>query len=870
VSTPLSAPAPLQPQARSAAPRHRALTLLIWLLLVLAAVWQITRTTFNADLSAFLPASPDAQQRVLIEQLQSGLPARTLLMGIDGGDAQGRANASRALGAALRNSGLFEQVQNGETQAWAEVGTWLFEHRYQLSPAVDVQRFKAAGLREGINETLALLGTPLGNAIKPLFDRDPTGETQRIAEALVPSGAPRTEGGVWASRQTGQGERALLVASTRAPGADLDAQAAAIARVKDEFKQLDQKELTLKLSGAPVFGVNSRAQIESEIKWLSIAGTALMSTLLLMAFASLPALGVAMLPVATGVLTGIVAVSLGFGSVHGITLGFGTTLIGEAVDYGIYYLIQARSSGWRAWLHSGWPTVRLGLLTSVCGFAALVFSGFPGLAQLGVFSLAGLAGAALATRLVLPVLMPNGAGGAGGAGGSGESFGTGQGTAATNAARVGLRPHLGRFAAWAVARLPRWRWPLLALGVVALVVLFSRGGLWQAQLSSLSPISKEALDLDASLRADLSAGDARALVVVQAADLQATLQSAEAVVARLETLAETGGVGGNAPNAAIGGVDSVTRWLPSLATQAARQASLPNENNLRNELTVALQGTPLTPQRLVPFINEVQKARSLAPITLESLKTSALAPVIDAMLLQRADKTWVALLPLQPAGEKVDTAAVKAALKDLPGTQTIEIGAELSRLYARYLGEAQALALLGALGVVVLIAISLRSLRRVLAVCQPLLLAVLLTMGALAALGTPLGILHLVGLLLVVAVGSNYALFFERDGQFQRRHPGLQRHLGFVAAGQFNDRAVVWFVGLFGHPGAVGHWPCGGAWGLFSPAAVGGLFTRPGSTRRLSWKGCVRKFYVGKQPVSLCRTPCHPSPSRPTSPTSCP
>ena len=83
-----------------------------------------------------------------------------------------------------------------------------------------------------------------------------------------------------------------------------------------------------------------------------------------------------------------------------MTLGFGTTLIGEAVDYAIYYLIQARGSGggepgWRRWLRESWPTVRLGLLTSVCGFLALVFSGFPGLAQLGVFSIAGLVAAAL-------------------------------------------------------------------------------------------------------------------------------------------------------------------------------------------------------------------------------------------------------------------------------------------------------------------------------------------------------------------------------------------------------------------------------------------------------------------------------------------
>jgi predicted exporter len=715
--------------------RRRVAVLLLWLLLMLGAVWQITRSHFTADLSAFLPANPDAQQRVLIEQLQSGVPARTLLLGIDGGTAASRAQASRTLAGALRGSGLFEQVQNGQTEAWADVGTWLFEHRYQLSPAVDAQRFSAAGLREGINDTLSLLGTPLGNAIKPLFERDPTGETQRIAEALIPTGAPRSEEGVWASRQ---GQRALLVAGTKAPGADLDAQAVAIQRVRDEFSKLGDPSLTLQMSGAPVFGVNSRAQIEAEIRWLAIAGTVLMSSLLWLSFASLPALLTAMLPVGTGVLVGIAAVALIFGSVHGITLGFGTTLIGEAVDYAIYYLIQTRGLGWRSWLASGWPTVRLGLWTSICGFAALAFSGFPGLAQLGVFSIAGLVGAALATRFVLPVLMPYGAGGA------------------AQRTGAGLRPLLGRFAAWAVAGLPRWRWPLLALGVAAAGILVSRGELWQASLSSLSPISKTALALDASLRADLSAGDARALVAVQAADLQATLRSAETVIARLEPLVEKG---------ALAGVDSVTRWLPSLATQAARTSSLPEAASLTNELTLALQGGPLRAERLAPFVAEVQKARSLPPITLESLKSSALKPVVDAMLLQRADQSWVALLPLQPAGgpgaDRLDIAAIKTALQDLPGAQTLEIGAELTRLYARYLREAQVQALLGALGVVALVALTLRAWRRVLAVCQPLLLAVLLTMGALAALGTPLGILHLVGLLLVVAVGSNYALFFD-------------------------------------------------------------------------------------------------------------
>ena len=52
----------------AAGPRHRWLALGIWLLLLLAGAGVIARSHFSADLSAFLPASPDAKQRMLIEQ----------------------------------------------------------------------------------------------------------------------------------------------------------------------------------------------------------------------------------------------------------------------------------------------------------------------------------------------------------------------------------------------------------------------------------------------------------------------------------------------------------------------------------------------------------------------------------------------------------------------------------------------------------------------------------------------------------------------------------------------------------------------------------------------------------------------------------
>ena len=111
----------------------------------------------------------------------------------------------------------------------------------------------------------------------------------------------------------------------------------------------------------------------------------------------------------SGALAGIAAVSLGFGSVHGITLGFGVTLIGEGVDYAIYLFTQIEQNGTpQSTLQRIWPTLRLGVLTSICGFSAMLFSGFTGLAQLGLFSIAGLVVAVSTTRWVLPQLLPAG------------------------------------------------------------------------------------------------------------------------------------------------------------------------------------------------------------------------------------------------------------------------------------------------------------------------------------------------------------------------------------------------------------------------------------------------------------------------------
>ncbi|HEY1230850.1 MAG TPA: transporter, partial [Ramlibacter sp.] len=522
----------------------------------------------------------------------------------------------------------------------------------------------------------------------------------------------------------------VLLATTRADSEDLDAQAQAQAVVRERFAALGATGLSLELSGPGVFAVESRATIQSEVERLSIFGTAALVAILLVAFGSLPPLGLAILPVATGVIAGIAAVSLVAGRVHGITLGFGVTLIGEAVDYGIYYLVQARGLGREGRKREHWPTVRLGLLTSLAGFATLTVAGFDGLQQLGVFAVAGLFAAAATTRFVLPVLAPDGAAG------------------------LGLRVRLGEWTRRASLALPAWRLSLAGLTLAAVLLLVLHASSWRGTLTDLSPVPKDQLALDASLRADLGAADVGTLVAVQAGDEASALRGAEQAAARLDPLVERG---------VLRGYVSPSHILPSPQTQLARQASLPEATVLRERLAAAAADGPLPENRLSPFVDDVQAQRKLPPLTRADLQGTPLAAALDAQLVHaREGAGWIALLSLVPSPQHSEAGdAIRTALAGLPDARVIRVQQELDGVYADYLRRARWQALAGVVAVVVLLAWHLRSVPRLARVLSPLVASVVLVLAGHTLAGTHLGIMHLVGLLLVVAIGSNYALFFD-------------------------------------------------------------------------------------------------------------
>ncbi|MBA3594951.1 MAG: MMPL family transporter [Polaromonas sp.] len=712
--------------------RRDVLPVWLWLAFLLACSAIISRTQFTTDLSAFLPRTPTAEQQLLMDQLKDGLASRLILVGIEGADAPARARLSKQVARILRVDPAFVTVNNGEPVNKERDQAFLFNNRYLLSPAVTPERFNTEGLHSALAESIDLLASPAGLLVKSLLPRDPSGEMVQLLDQLGSASQPPMMDGAWASRD---GARALLLVQTRASGSDTDAQENAMAAIRQAFNtgSAQSPDAKLVMTGPGVFSVTSRETIKSQVSRLSIISFLIIATILLLAYRSFSALALGMLPVISGVVAGIAAVSLGFGTVHGITLGFGTALIGEAVDYSIYLFVQSEqgSTDQQSWVQRFWPTIRLGVLTSIAGFSSLLLSGFPGLAQLGLYAITGLLAAAAMTRFVLPHMLP-----------------------------AGFRIHdvtgIGRVLSRLVRRASALRWPAAVIVLAACAVLaVKHDRLLNEKISALSPVSQADVALDERLRTDMGAPDVRYLVVVSGSSREAVLHTAGQVSSVLQTQVDQG---------RLAGFESPSRYLPSQATQQARQSSLPATALLQARLAQAVEGLPVRAQLFAPFLADVEATRNGPLLQPGDLAQTSMAMAVDALLLQQA-RGWTALLPLRaPEGGDINAGELRAALgvTGLPDVLFVDMKAESDSLYSGYLNEVALLSLGGLAVIIGLLLLVFRSPVRVLRITLPLAAAVVTVTAGLALLGQQLIILHLVGLLLVVAVGSNYALFFDR------------------------------------------------------------------------------------------------------------
>jgi predicted exporter len=243
----------------------------------------------------------------------------------------------------------------------------------------------------------------------------------------------------------------------------------------------------------------------------------------------------------------------------------------------------------------------------------------------------------------------------------------------------------------------------------------------------------------------------------------------------------------------LAGIDTPARYLPSIATQRARQAALPGPADLRARLDKAVDGLPFRPNLFEPFLAAVETARLRQPIGRADLDGSALGLKVDSLLLRQPDG-WTALLALRGVAAPDLVARVVA---NEPGAVMVNIKGEADRLLGVYLREGVSLAALGAVGISLLLLLSLRSWRRLARMMAPLAAAVVVTLAILRLGGHALSIFNLFGVLLVVAIGSNYTLFFDRSAD---EPSGTARVLASLLLANFATVAGFGILGLSGTP----------------------------------------------------------------------
>ncbi len=709
-------------------PAVRVLPLLAALALAaLLAAGVFRRVDLRADMIDLLPAGNSANSRFMLDELRAGPAASLILLGLDGAPPATLGRLSRALAARLAASGAFDLVANGAAETDEREIDFLFRHRYLLSPATTTASFATPALRQDLRDLLDTLQSSAAPLAEHFGLADPTGAFRAIARQWLGASTVQMRDGVWFAADR---PRALLLLRTHAAGMDIAAQDMVDRTIRAAFAAARQESgaagAKLRYSGPAVFARAAAARIEGDVWFVSVLSTLLIVTLLLWRFRSpwlLAAIGV---PVLLSLGAAALAVQIGFGFVHAITLGFGMTMLGITVDYPVL-LIGHRKQGEAAagTLRRIGATLAMTVVAAACGLAGMTFSGLPGLAQLGVFSVVGVLAAAAATRFVLPRLI-----------------------VAADLAPVaaGDPARLLRF-----ERLRRHRgWALGVVAAAGLSLLVHPPRL-RTDLAALSPVPPRALALDAELRGEVGAPEPGVLLVVRAPSAEAVLAREEALLPVLDALQHA---------RVIGGAELAASFLPSAATQRARQAALPAPAELRARLAAAEEGLGFSSSAFDGFLADVTASRAMAPLGLADFTTPLLRARLQPLLFARHG-TWFGLIAPRAI---TDPTALAAAMAGQTGVALLDIGAETNRLIGAYARRAWRWLAIGGAAALLALAVGLRQPARVLRVVGAVGAAAVLTLATLSLIDRRLTLLHVVALQFVIGIGLDYALFFARRG----------------------------------------------------------------------------------------------------------
>ena len=691
----------------------------------------LERTEVTTNLSFFLPASGDPVAAWLLERTQSGPASSVILAKVTGGDSQTRETQTNQWIQSLKAVAGIRTVSSGPDPVWLnQLESALFPYRWVLEDPPDPSsHWSEEAIEKALLARLESLSRPQGRLEERWLTRDPLGLWPHYLEGIRSAANLPTRHGFWV---TDSGEGLLVLIDTEAQGFDPERTEALSEALRARFEALCRKPcvLNLTLGGPSILAAEANARVNREAAVFGLGNALLVTLLLWWAYREMRILLLSLVPLGTGLLFAALAVRMADGSIHAITLGFGSTLLGVAADYPNHVFSHLnRRVTLAISVARIWPTLRLGILTNVAGFGMMWFSDFRGLQELGLFAAAGLLAAGLGTRWLIPWLGP--------------SFPKTRGWMAEN-----------RLTGW---RLPRrlatlFRTaPWLVTGLCGALFLASKAPLFNDDIRALNPLPIERLVQDLSLQQAFGLQDLRWLIVLKTPSLEATLNAAESLRPTLEALQRQG---------ALKGFDLLTDLIPSPDRQAQRKQAFEPFDQFETAFRHTLTHSDFDQAHFKAFLEDLQRLSELPVLTPEHFDGTPLAQKLS-LFMGKIGSEVVLIVPLKGVE---NPELIQTTLEQAPTVaQLMDLGRQLTNsLAASREGAIRSLSL-GVITIGVILGIGLGGLKSALAVLMPMILAALSTAWLMATLDQGLTIYHLASLLLVMGLSLDQALFFNRD-----------------------------------------------------------------------------------------------------------
>lgn len=687
----------------------------------------------GTDLTRFLPTSSSSELAALSGMLADSPLARTLVVSIGADDPSVAIAAARALGEALRGHPELAWIRSEVNEADLESLYGLYFPRrlafLSSHPERDLPaRLGDAALRERAREVRSRLGSPASSFFEPLAAADPLGAFEGLARGLQ-AGQPalRVVDGHFVSAD---GRYAILLLGSRGSAFDSGAQARLLGDLRAAFAEIAAARghgLRLELSAVGAFAIEAERSIKADVFVIGICSFLGVTALFIAFVASWRGLLIVIVPPLAGILTATTLSLLVFGELDGLTMAFGTSLMGITIDYSNHLLIHFGLANphetpkrLTARLR---PSLALAALTTMASFVGLGLTPFPAFQQMAFYAITGVLAGLAASLWILPSLLV-------------------------------YAPALPQRAVHAAALLDRLYRRLeglpravllspLAIGALAALALPALE--WSDDLSKLTRFDPELVAEDRRVRERVAQLDGSRFAIAFAADAESALQSNDAIHARLEQAAAAG---------ALEGTRSLHTLLWSAELQRRNTQALAGIPDLYPRLDAAFAAEGFRPGAFRSF-GELLAAPPPEPLRLEDLAASPLADLLRPFVFELDGRVAVVtyLRGLR------DPEAVRAALADLDGVHLFDQRSFVHDVYREFRETSLRQILSGTVLVLLLLVWYYRAWRPCVAAFLPPVLVALIVLAVLGWMGEPANLLHVMSLTMVTGMGDDYGIF---------------------------------------------------------------------------------------------------------------